>query len=94
MPRAETVFDTVSQIPIDIRTGITDAQATKMVEGLGIKLHKADAVQQIKSLYSLFVKTDCTMVEVCPERRSMHAVHAGGRHTAKWQHRVLCSTPC
>ena len=63
--RAKKVVDTVLQIPIDIRTGITDAQANTMVEGLGIKQHKADAVQQIKGLYSLFVKTDCTMIEVC-----------------------------
>ncbi len=56
----------VSQIPIGIRTGITEAQASQMVEGLGITLHKADAMQQIKNLYTLFVKTDCTMVEVRP----------------------------
>lgn len=63
---AEKFPDKIIKIPIDIRTGITDAQAMQMVEGLAVKKEKADAAQQIKSLYNLFVKADCTMVEVNP----------------------------
>ncbi len=36
----------------------------KMVEGLAVTGDKAAAAQQIKALYTLFDKCDCTMVEV------------------------------
>lgn len=39
-------------------------QAAAMVEGLRVTGDKAAAAQQIKRLYELFVKSDCTMVEV------------------------------
>lgn len=45
--------------------GITDAQAMEMVEGLQVSSNKAAAAEQIKNLYELFIKSDCTMVEVC-----------------------------
>ena len=51
-------------MPIDIRQGITDAQAKAMVDGLKVTGDKAAAADQIKGLYNLFVKADCTMVEV------------------------------
>ncbi len=44
--------------------GLTDAQAMAMVEGLQVTENKAAAAQQIRGLYDLFVKCDCTMVEV------------------------------
>lgn len=52
------------QIPVDIFEGITDAQARKMAEGLGVTGDVAAAAEQIKHLYALFVESDCTMVEV------------------------------
>lgn len=64
---AEKFPDKIIKIPIDIRHGITDAQAMQMAEGLAVKKDKAAAAaEQIKGLYNLFVKTDCTMVEVNP----------------------------
>jgi len=63
---AEKFPDKIIKIPIDIRQGITDSQAMQMVEGLKVTGSKAEAAQQIKGLYNLFVKSDCTMVEVNP----------------------------
>ncbi|KAG2450804.1 hypothetical protein HYH02_004641 [Chlamydomonas schloesseri] len=63
---AEKFPEKIIKIPIDIRVGITDAQAMKMVEGLAVTGDKAAAAKQIKALYTLFDKCDCTMVEVNP----------------------------
>ncbi|GAX77697.1 hypothetical protein CEUSTIGMA_g5140.t1 [Chlamydomonas eustigma] len=63
---AEKFPDKIIKVPIDIREGITDAQANTMVNGLKVTGDKAAAAQQIKGLYNLFVKADCTMVEVNP----------------------------
>lgn len=63
---AEKFPDKIIKIPVDVREGITDAQAATMVKGLGVRGDAAAAAQQIKSLYALFVKSDCTMVEVNP----------------------------
>ena len=49
---------------MDIFEGITDEQASQMVEGLQIKGDKKAAVEQIKALYKCFTESDCTMVEV------------------------------
>lgn len=61
---AEKFPEKIVKIPIDIRQGITDAQAMQMVEGLKVTGDKAAAAEQIKALYNLFAKHDCTMVEV------------------------------
>lgn len=63
---AEKFPDKIIKIPVDIRTGITDAQALEMAEGLKVTGSKTEAAQQIKNLYNLFAKSDCTMVEVNP----------------------------
>uniref|UniRef100_A0A7S0RH32 Succinate--CoA ligase [ADP-forming] subunit beta, mitochondrial n=1 Tax=Chlamydomonas leiostraca TaxID=1034604 RepID=A0A7S0RH32_9CHLO len=63
---AEKFPEKIIKVPIDIRKGITDEQVQKVVSGLGVKAHTADAAKQIRSLYDLFVKADCTMVEVNP----------------------------
>jgi succinyl-CoA synthetase beta subunit len=42
-------------------------QAHAAVEALKVSGDKEAAAQQIKSLYDTFVKSDCTMVEVCPD---------------------------
>jgi len=63
---AEQFPEKILRMPIDIRTGITDAQALEVAEGLGVTGDKAAAAGQVKALYELFVKSDCTMVEVNP----------------------------
>ncbi len=53
------------QVPVNIRDGITDAEAEKVVKGLAPK--KADikgGIDQVKKLYKLFTESDCTLVEV------------------------------
>ena len=55
-------------MPIDIRQGITDDQALTMVKGLRVTGDLKAASEQIKGLYNLFVKADCTMVEVSNDR--------------------------
>jgi succinyl-CoA synthetase beta subunit len=61
---AEKFPEKIIKIPVDIRKGITDDQAMKMAEGLKVTGDKKAAAEQIKALYKLFDKSDCTMVEV------------------------------
>lgn len=61
---AEKYPEKIIKIPVDIFEGITDEQASQMVEGLQIKGDKQAAVEQIKALYKCFTDSDCTMVEV------------------------------
>lgn len=48
-------------------------QADEVVKGLAVTSDKKAAAEQIKALYNVFAKSDCTMVEVCIE---MHIVIA------------------
>jgi len=63
---AEKFPDKIIKVPIDIRQGITEDQAMTMVKGLRVTGDQKAAAEQIKGLYNLFVKADCTMVEVNP----------------------------
>ncbi|KAK9819240.1 hypothetical protein WJX81_001505 [Elliptochloris bilobata] len=63
---AEKFPDKIVKVPIDVREGITDEQASQVVEGLGVTTDKNAAMEQIKALYTVFDKSDCTMVEVNP----------------------------
>ena len=61
---AEKYPEKIIKIPVDIREGITDAQANEMVDGLQVTTDKKAAAEQIKNLYNMFTASDCTMVEV------------------------------
>eukprot|EP00854_Cymbomonas_tetramitiformis_P002791 gene2791-3583_t len=63
---AEAYPDRIIKVPINIHEGITDANAMDVVEGLKVTTDKKAACEQVKALYELFIKTDCTMVEVNP----------------------------
>lgn len=63
---AEKYPDKIIKVPIDINTGITEEQASQIVDGLEVSGDKAAAAEQVKGLYKLFVDSDCTMVEVNP----------------------------
>lgn len=63
---AERFPDKIIRIPIDIRKGISDEDALRMVDGLGVTTDRTAAAEQIKALYRLFCEKDCTMVEVNP----------------------------
>lgn len=61
---AEKYPEKIIKIPVDIGKGISDKEAEEMVEGLSVSTRKNEAKSQIKNLYNLFSKCDCTMVEV------------------------------
>lgn len=61
---AEKFPEKIIKVPVNIKEGITDAQAKTMAVGLGVTQHMDDAMSQIKALYTMFVEKDCTMVEV------------------------------
>jgi hypothetical protein len=57
------------QVPIDVFKGITDEDAAKVVDGLALKAaDRQSSIEQIKKLYELFCKCDCTLLEVCIEK--------------------------
>ena len=66
---AEKFPEKIVKVAVDVREGVSDAQAKQMVDGLGVTGDKANAVKQIKGLYDLFTQKDCTMVEVIPSSR-------------------------
>ena len=74
---AEKYPEKIIKIPVDIREGITDAQANQMVDGLQVTTDKKAAAEQIKNLYKMFTSCDCTMVEVT---RKMLADHVTAWH--------------
>lgn len=61
--------DAILTQPVDIFEGLTDAKAERVAKALGFDTSKeqlADAVDQIKRLYSMFIKLDATQVEINP----------------------------
>jgi len=63
---AESSPEKIIKVPVDIRTGPTEADIEKVVDGLGATGDKTAAGEQIRALYNMFVDNDCTMVEVNP----------------------------
>lgn len=63
---AEKFPEKIVKVSVDVRKGVTEAQAKELVDGLGVTGDKAQAVKQILGLYDLFTQKDCTMVEVNP----------------------------
>jgi succinyl-CoA synthetase beta subunit len=52
-------------VPINVFKGITDEDAAKVVDGLAPKgADRGSCIEQVKKLYELFCKSDCTMLEV------------------------------
>nr|GLL33217.1 succinate--CoA ligase [ADP-forming] subunit beta, mitochondrial-like [Ipomoea trifida] len=64
---AEKFPDMIIKVPIDVFKGITDEDAAKVVDGLAPKVaDRQDSIEQVKKLYSLFCKCDCTLLEINP----------------------------
>ncbi|KAG8370825.1 hypothetical protein BUALT_Bualt13G0023700 [Buddleja alternifolia] len=64
---AEKHPELIVKVPIDVFTGITDEDAAKVVDGLSPKVADRNAsIEQVKKLYELFVKCDCTLLEINP----------------------------
>ncbi|XP_020580804.1 succinate--CoA ligase [ADP-forming] subunit beta, mitochondrial-like [Phalaenopsis equestris] len=62
---AEKFPDMIVKVPIDVFKGITDEDAAKVVDGLAPKVADRNAsIEQVKQLYELFCKCDCTLLEV------------------------------
>merc|ERR1711937_769435 len=54
-------------MPIDIMGGITEEQAKSMADQMGFApSQQADAAALIANLYTVFIKCDCTMLEINP----------------------------
>lgn len=88
---AEKYPEKIIKIPVDIREGITDAQANEMVDGLQVTTDKKAAAEQIKNMYNMFTSCDCTMVEVsCPGCTNDCITHCTVRcHLASSMHMLL-----
>jgi len=63
---AERYPDKIIKVPVNAVEGMTEAQAQQIVDGLECKTEHGDAKEQVKALYEMFNKLDCTMVEVNP----------------------------
>ena len=64
---AVTAPEKIVRVPVDIVTGLTDANVATVLETLQVASDtKEDAGSQIRALYNLFIAQDCTMVEVNP----------------------------
>uniref|UniRef100_A0A7S0X6F0 Succinate--CoA ligase [ADP-forming] subunit beta, mitochondrial n=1 Tax=Mantoniella antarctica TaxID=81844 RepID=A0A7S0X6F0_9CHLO len=63
---AESHPEKIIKMKIDLKAGLTAAQGLELARGLAVSGSKEDAVQQLQALYEVFVKSDCTMLEVNP----------------------------
>lgn len=64
---AEKYPDMIIKVPVDVFTGITDKEASKVVDGLNLKVSdRIASIEQIKNLYKLFAEKDCTLLEINP----------------------------
>jgi len=63
---AEKFPDKIYKRKIDFLRGITDDDAKYIAEKLGFQNNLKEAIDQIKRLYELFLKTDAVQVEVNP----------------------------
>uniref|UniRef100_A0A0G4HMV9 Succinate--CoA ligase [ADP-forming] subunit beta, mitochondrial n=1 Tax=Chromera velia CCMP2878 TaxID=1169474 RepID=A0A0G4HMV9_9ALVE len=59
--------EAIVKMPVDIKQGLSDAQAREFAEKLDFSSAQVDeAAQNIMGLYKLFMDRDCTMVEINP----------------------------
>ncbi|KAG6429093.1 hypothetical protein SASPL_107132 [Salvia splendens] len=64
---AEKHPELIVKVPVDVFTGITDEDAAKVVDGLSPTVADRNAsIEQVKKLYELFCKCDCTLLEINP----------------------------
>merc|ERR1712241_601104 len=64
---AEKTPERIKKVPVDIKVGLTDAMADEISEFLGFSGElKTQCAEQIKRLYTMFLKVDCLQLEVNP----------------------------
>ncbi|MFN3612909.1 ATP-grasp domain-containing protein, partial [Tepidimonas sp.] len=62
--------DKIVKIFVDPLTGLTDAQARQLAEGIGMTGHTVDqAVALLQNLYRCYMETDASLVEINPLNR-------------------------
>jgi succinyl-CoA synthetase beta subunit len=72
---AASAPEKIIKVPIDIQTGVTDADLERVVtDGLQVSGDKMAAKQQIQALYNLFIQRDCSMVEVNPLAEDVNGI--------------------
>lgn len=52
--------------PIDINTGLSQAQAEKIAKSVGLHEHVESTSKMLLNLYDLFVKKDALLLEINP----------------------------
>jgi len=64
---AESTPERILKMPVDIHTGVTDEMATELATFLGFSGELvAQAAEQVKNLYQVFIEVDCLQLEVNP----------------------------
>uniref|UniRef100_A0A7S2U713 Succinate--CoA ligase [ADP-forming] subunit beta, mitochondrial n=1 Tax=Attheya septentrionalis TaxID=420275 RepID=A0A7S2U713_9STRA len=63
---AESSPEKIIKVAVDPIEGLTDEKVQQVIAGLTVSGDKAAAGDQIRALYDVFQKRDCTMVEVNP----------------------------
>ena len=63
---AESHPEKIIKMKIDLKAGLTEAQALELARGLNVSGDAKDAAKQLRALYEVFVQSDCTMLEVNP----------------------------
>ncbi|OWR49404.1 succinate--CoA ligase [ADP-forming] subunit beta, mitochondrial [Danaus plexippus] len=58
--------DAITYEPIDIVTGITDEQISRVINKIGLQEHAPAASDMMKKMYDLFCKKDALLIEVNP----------------------------
>ena len=65
---AKTNPETIKYFPMDVLKGLTDETVKKVTDFLNVdnETQRKQAVDQVKKLYDLFIKTDSTQIEISP----------------------------
>jgi succinyl-CoA synthetase beta subunit len=65
---AKTNPDAIKYFPVDVLKGLTDETVKKVTDFLNVdnETQRKQAVDQVKKLYDLFIKTDSTQIEINP----------------------------
>ena len=64
---AHATPEKILKVFVDPATGLTDAQGTELVNGIGIPVaSQAQAIDVLKKLYRAYMDTDCSLAEINP----------------------------
>ena len=64
---AHATPEKILKVFVDPATGLTDAQGTELVDGIGVPVaSQAQAIDVLKKLYRAYMDTDCSLAEINP----------------------------